>query len=694
MLIAYNEERQRFEAQASYAERNEANPLLKSAGFSFDYDGAKVWHSQNYYPKYGKKPRTWEEQIAVAAKLSDYLNEKARQLVGSAVDVAKAAQAQKQASLDASRATDANVEVPKPEGLDYLPYQKAGIAYAIQRINTLIADEMGLGKTIQAIGVINSNPAIKHILIICPAKLKLNWMKETVKWDVYKRSIGVVTRNNRKARIAVEKYGQGRATILSKEGPFSQDLIIANFDVVADCAHLLRAEHWHVLVVDECHKIKNPKAQRTQFILGRKESTNKKTKEVTPAIEPINADRNLFLTGTPIVNRPLELWPIIQRFDPSGLGANFFKFAMRYCGATHNGYGWDFKGASHLDELQDYLRSTFMVRRLKSQVLTELPPKRRQIVPLEAGEDLDEILQKENAEFDKLTAAGLSYDEIPFTEASAIRQASAIAKIPQVIEFVDDTLEEVDKVVVFAHHKEVISQLKAKYGSAAVVVNGDSTDVEAIEAQDRFQQDPEIKVFIGSILASGVGLTLTAAKTVVFAEMDWVPGNNSQAEDRCHRIGQHDGVNVYYLVLDGSVDARIVELVLEKQAVIDQALDTRVEKNLPEVGAPASKPEYTPDGVTPNSVNEKSEEVYLDQATAKAVHEALRILAGMCDGAFQEDNCGFNKFDTRFGHDLANRFSLTPKQAAAGQKLVRKYQRQLSEDLLLRAGVEPIRRTA
>jgi len=561
--------------------------------------------------------------------------------------------------------------------------------------SVLIADEMGLGKTVQAIGICNAVPSIRRILVICPAKLKLNWMKEFIKWDVLNRTVAVVTRNNRKARKAVEYYGKGRAQIISKEGPFTANLVIANFDVVSDCADLLRAEHWDVLIVDECHKVKNPKAQRTQFILGRKESKNKKTKEVIPAIEPIAADRNLFMTGTPIVNRPLEMWPIIQRFDPEGLGANFFKYAMRYCGATHNGFGWDFKGDSNLDELQDYLRSCFMVRRLKSQVLTELPPKRRQVITFEADEDIDEILQKEAAEFDELTADGLSYEDIPFTAMSANRQEVAIAKIPQVIEFLEDTLEEVDKVVVFAHHKEVIRQISEKFGDACVVVNGNSTDVEAIEAQDRFQEDPNIKVFVGSILASGVGLTLTKSKTVVFAEMDWVPGNNTQAEDRCHRIGQLDGVNVYYLVLDGSVDARIIELVLEKQAVIDKALDQEhAAKPMPEVGVPEPRQtkEWNVEAVrelAKQAGNTQVEESRLDQATAKAVHACLAFLASRCDGAYAIDGQGFNKMDSSFGKKLASTFSLTPKQAAAGQKLVRKYQRQLPVDMLRAAGIEP-----
>jgi SNF2 family DNA or RNA helicase len=686
MLITYNPSRQRFEVQSTYAERLTVNPMVKDAGFSFDFDGAKVWHSQNYYPKHAKAPRTWDEQIVVATKLSDYFDDAAKQAAGqAAIEVAKIAAALKQESLETSRATDADIDIPRPEGLEYLPFQKAGIAYAIKRKNTLFADEMGLGKTIEAIGVANVLPDARHLLIICKAKLKLNWMREFIKWDVYSRTVGVLTKPTKKAKRLVEKYGQGRVSIISTEGPFDVDVIVANFDMVTKCNDALRAEHWNILIVDESQMVRNLTARRSQVIFGHKETKDKKTGVVKPAIAPIVADHNLFLTGTPIMNRPKELWPIIQRFDPDGLGKNFFKYAMRYCGAKHNGYGWDFGGSSNLDELQQYLRSLFMVRRLKADVMKELPPKRRSICILETPDGYDEsITERENKEFDALTAGGLSYEDIPFTAMSAVRQDVAISKVPSVIEFLEDTLDEVEKVVVFAHHKEVIRQFAEKFGDAAVTVDGETLDTEALEAQDRFQQDPNCKVFIGSILASGAGLTLTAAHTIVFAEMDWVPGNNVQAEDRCHRYGQHDSLNIYYLVLDGSVDARIVEIVLEKQAVIQSALDTKHEpRPTPEVGYEPPKPKLVEQGVQEAIPTLPGEQV-------KAIHQALRMLADVCDGAFAIDGQGFNKFDSTTGKRLANTFMLTPKQALAGQKLVRKYQRQLPVELIKAAGIEPV----
>src|SRR5208282_2657207 len=114
---------------------------------------------------------------------------------------------------------------------------------------------------------------------------------------------------------------------------------------------------------------------------------------IVPAVATIAADRRLFLTGTPIVNRPKELWPIIFSLCPT-FEKDFFAYAKKYCGAVHNGFGWDFNGASNLEDLQERLRALFMVRRLKKDVLKELPPKRRQVLVLEAGPGLRELIEK------------------------------------------------------------------------------------------------------------------------------------------------------------------------------------------------------------------------------------------------------------------------------------------------------------
>ena len=183
-------------------------------------------------------------------------------------------------------------------------------------------------------------------------------------------------------------------------------------------------------------------------------------------------------------------------------------------------------------------------------------------------------------------------------------------------------------------------------------------------------------MFVGGIQAAGVGITLTAASHVVFAELDWVPGNLAQAEDRCHRIGQVDSVLVQHLVLDGSMDARMAQIIVEKMDVIAAAVDAKGADTALVAPKPLQAPEKPVQAPPSNGADQ------LTGQQVQAVHDALRIIAGLCDGAQALDGYGFNKLDTDFGHDLAMRVSLSQKQAAYGRKLVIKYQRQIPAELL------------
>lgn len=214
-----------------------------------------------------------------------------------------------------------------------------------------------------------------------------------------------------------------------------------------------------------------------------------------------------------------------------------------------------------------------MIRRLKADVLAELPPKRRQIIPIDPGADVN-VVRKEWEAFpdlkERIDAAQLAGDEesyrravaeldglykIEFTKISKLRHETAVAKIPYVIEHLRDALEEGAKVVCFAHHRDVIAALAAEFGEMCVVVYGDTPAPERQSAVDRFQSGPDCRLFVGGITVAGTGITLTASSRVVFAEYDWRPGVMSQAEDRCHRIGQRESLLVQYLVFDGSIDA-------------------------------------------------------------------------------------------------------------------------------------------
>ena len=618
----------RYVAITEYSER----AIPKSAGFRWD-PSQKVW---------------WTSEIDKAIHLSASPHCKSapslRAELKNALQVAED-------SLKASRATDAKVDIPSPRGLEYLPFQKAGIKYAMQRPATLIGDEMGLGKTVQVCGLINQTQP-ESVLIICPASLKVNWQRELERWLVNDYTIGIAS---------------------GKELPDTQ-IVIINYDILNKYRTILGRRRWDLSVADEAHYIKNPKAKRSKLVVHIMQQSG----------------RRVLLTGTPIVNRPAELFNLLQLLDPDRWD-NFFKYAQRYCAAYQGQWGWDFSGSSNLGELQNILRRTVMVRRLKEDVLTDLPAKRRQVIPIPLNgyseqvrkeKDLedqyaDEIAQAQNdmaqadiAEDKKAYQAAVAklrdLTKVQFTEMSEVRHETALLKVKDVISHVKDLMDSVDKVVVMAHHHDVIDELEAGLSEFnPVSLTGRDNQTHRQNAVDRFQTDPKCRLFIGSIQASGVGITLTAASTVVFAELDWVAGNLSQAEDRCHRIGQTDSVLVQHIVIDGSIDARMAQTVIAKQKVSDRALDENSEYKLPDLAEPIEPkksvevPEISPEHI-------------------QLIHEGLIHLASYDpDAASIRNNVGFNRVDGQFGHSLAAKASLTPKQAFYGRRLIRKYHRQL-----------------
>lgn len=528
-------ENNRWEAISSFSEKDE----IKAAGFRWE-----------------PVKKRWVTNIpAVAEKFRDNADE---------IATAELDKVDKKIEMSRSAEIAEGIEIPVPDGKSYFPYQHTGIAFACNRESTFIGDEMGLGKTIQAIGVINTtNP--EKVLIVCPATLKLNWKKELERWLV------------KPYRIHVLNSGE--------IFPVNIEIVVMNYDIAAKFSKELRAVNWDLFVADEAHYMKNPKAQRTVALLGGK------------AAKPIQAAKKILLTGTPITNRPIEIFPLVSFLWPS-VFSNMWHFAKRYCAATNTGWGWDFSGASNLEELQNLLRASGMIRRLKADVLKELPPKTRQVVIL-PSDSVSGLIKKETeqakkfeGEMKRLRAAVREAKEqqdesaykaaigqlrqannIAFTEMAAIRKELAIAKIPFVVEYVKNIVEEGERVVVMAHHRDVIDALQAEFGLQAVKLYGGMSEVEKSANVDRFQNDPSCKVFIGSIHAAGVGITLTAAQKMLFAELDWTPANMLQAEDRIHRIGQEGNALIQQLVFDGSLDAKMAETLVRKMEVIEKALD-------------------------------------------------------------------------------------------------------------------------
>ncbi|CAE8633637.1 unnamed protein product, partial [Polarella glacialis] len=431
-----------------------------------------------------------------------------------------------------------------------MPFQRAGVAFAVRRGgNALIGDDMGLGKTIQAIATCCAFRGDWPVLLVVPNSLRLVWADELERW--------------------IPELGPGGVNVVSS----GQDLHglekgSASFHIVtygiltraSPVREFLRAkEPCKTLVVDESHMIKNRAALRTREILQIAQ----------------RATRVLLLSGTPALARPVELYTQVEAVA-SGLLGSFSAFAERYCAPKWTPFGMDFTGASNLEELHAKLQ-TVMIRRLKKNVLQELPAKRRQRVQLEvagaAAAGCAEIREQMQG----------CREDVPESRRLLMQfyKESSEAKAPAVCEYVEDLLNGGCKFLVFAHHLAMLDALEAaavRCNVGYMRIDGSVNSAERLQRVASFQADPSIRIAVLSLLAAGVGITLTAASTVVFAELHWTPGVLVQAEDRAHRIGQRNSVNIHYLVASGTIDDIIWPSVSNKVEVVSAICDGQKSK--------------------------------------------------------------------------------------------------------------------
>ncbi len=459
------------------------------------------------------------------------------------------------------------------------PYQKEGVQFMYNTDGRcLIGDEMGLGKTIQALTYMEMNDDVKVTVVVCPASLKLNWAKEISKWMT---SYNLYILQGKK-NITQETYRNSKV-VSSKLT--DNTIIIINYDIIAAWLDVLLTINIDLLVGDEIHFIKNQKAQRTVA-----------TVKLGKAIQ-----RFIGLSGTPIVNRPVEFFNALNLID-GGLFGSFWNYTKHYCGAVHRQYGWDFSGASNTEELHEIV-SQVMIRRKKKDVLKELPPKIRTVVPMEIDNRADYEATEEEVQVAMKTSIykkikDIQDSNLPVQEEreaiqkaenakkaeamvlmEKLKQKAVKGKMKACIKWIQDYLETEDKLVVFAMHTEVLEELKRAFDEQAVTFYGKTPGKQRDENIDSFQNDPKIKLFLGNIKAAGVGITLTAANATCFLEFPWTPGDAFQAEDRVHRIGQTaDSVHAYYLAGVATVDEDIMELLDSKKDILDSVLDGKISK--------------------------------------------------------------------------------------------------------------------
>lgn len=464
--------------------------------------------------------------------------------------------------INASQAVDAEIDI---EGLGsgdlkLRPFQRGGIKYAVETERCFIADEMGLGKTIQALGTLQAKQAYPALVVV-PKAVKLQWAQEVRRWLPSKRA-------------QVVSGGNGAS--------YTGDVVIINYDILKKHLESLKDVPWKAIILDESQQIKNKKAQRSEAAI-----------ELSEGI-PLR----LCLSGTPLLNRPVELVNQLAFLDRLKEFGGGWKFMRRYCNAQRTRYGWDMNGASNLEELARKLRANCYVRREKKDVAKELPPLQRTEVPIE----IDRVSEYQNAVDDvirwvieqqmvratmntieeindgtnhpRLNKTRAAFEKAYRAEAlvriNGLRQLAVEHKLSGCIEWVKNFLDNDGKLVLFAHHRTVqqkLAEALADYNPATI--SGGDSDEHREAAKKKFWEDDSCRVMVASMQATNFGLNLQIASSVAFVEFGWHMAIMEQAEARVHRIGTDaSSVNSYWLYGEGTFDEDMIELIKEKGKVV------------------------------------------------------------------------------------------------------------------------------
>lgn len=485
-------------------------------------------------------------------------------------------------------------DIPVPEGEKLFGYQLADAEFIIKHRNTLLAEEAGTGKSAIITAAAN-HLRPRKILIICPAIAKYNWVfKEWPRWTT-----------------------NPTMTIAMADGDFypDTDVVVINYDILDRHKKRLQEETWDYVVCDESHRLKNPEAKRTVMVFGGRLKMSPAKAELSGGVahstrkgiylfDPIPYEKRVFASATSM-NRPRDLWTMVRECDPTGLGRDKLEYEKRYCAARMTPFGWDNGGAAHLEELGGRLRASFMVRHDPAQIL-DLPPLREELFllpPVKLEMDAQRALIEDNldtlldfaektgkkkikrtsspedfllmigeAVLDNVRLIGEPKFAPLFQEFSKIRKETGVAKVPFVVDFINEVSEDLSyPIVVFAYHREVIMALRDSFDNPAVIMGGLSATKrgEAVNAFQDLQRNP----FLGNIDAAGEAVTLTSANILAFAEFDWRGTAMMQARKRIHRIAQNKPCAAYYLAAAQSFDAIMADSVFLRMEQIKETLD-------------------------------------------------------------------------------------------------------------------------
>lgn len=515
------------------------------------------------------------------------------------------------------------------------PHQKEAVQFLLSRKKCILADDMGLGKSLE-LSVASIEGNFDSVIIICPASLKTNWKKELM-WYVPERDITIIESPVGMTKPELEKflgYKEGRSGMTVKElkeeakdkGKWADNrFVIVNFDVLEEfykipvtrskeniqkaleespmLQYILNKKS--LIIIDEAHRLSNNDSIRYKIIKD--------------LIKRGNPDSIYLATGTPITNNPQNLYCVLQFLDDPI--TNDWQYYMdRYCGAMKipakgekekytnfylkrkNKASWYDLTQDEKDDLKKYIRenarhitiakdgtnleelklriSHIYLRRTKEDLASGLPNK----TVHEVFYDFNMLQQMEYAKlWDEYEAAQLEADPTKeinkeLLEGAIYRKYCSNQMVPNTIKMTDDFISQGEKVIIATCYDEELNMLKDYYGDKCVVYNGKMNQKQKDAAQKAFMEDPNVMVFIGQVIAAGVGLTLTASRTLIFNNIDFVPGNDRQMEDRIYRIGQHRDVNIYYQIFRGTQYERMWNTVMRKELIINQVIKKEDEK--------------------------------------------------------------------------------------------------------------------
>ena len=471
-------------------------------------------------------------------------------------------------------------EAPHPPTTTPYPYQFAGVEYALARDHALIGDEPGLGKTCQSILISNAIGA-ERTLVVCPASLRLNWEREIWMWS---------TQEN------VYTY----PVMKSKDGVnYKSHYVIVSYDLLRSTGILsaLLAKTWDHLILDEAHLLKDPNGNRRTKAICAEDGLRSVVGRITLA------------TGTILPNQPIECynafrllnWDAIDRMSVNAFRDYYYGEGGGFVRGPYEGKDketgeivrrWGLHWSEtvrnvprRLDELRTRLRENIMVRRLTSDVLSQLPEAEWHILPLSPSPSIRRALRHKGwGKAEKLYQLDPeAFDSAQVTidgSISTARRELGEAKAPMVVDYCNELMASgVKKLIVAAHHHTVLDLLREGLKHHGLVyMDGGTTARKKQVAVDRFDSDEGIRIILGQILPLGQGWNLVAAQDVVNAEPEWVPGNNEQLLRRIRRIGQKGTRLLGHIPLvPDTLEERIIKRAIEKDKVIHEALDVREE---------------------------------------------------------------------------------------------------------------------